>query len=201
MKRRSAPASVNLALCATSITDAAGWSEAQREPERRGARTMGTTATDTEATGRHSAANLQSCRRVIALCQRLPTNHSPLLPATRNTHSSRIARNLLKINDGAASYPQLKQGVRRNSFSSISAGTARRTFTSRPRRARTFGFARMVRRTFAAASAARQKLLRFSAAIPTMKGLHHVQWQRIQLKFLAACTASRLLLLLAPFCC
>jgi hypothetical protein len=63
---------------------------------------MGRSATDTEATRRRSAANLQSCRRAIAHCQRLAANHSPLLPSTRNTHSSRIDRNLVKINDGGA---------------------------------------------------------------------------------------------------
>jgi hypothetical protein len=79
--------------------------------------TTAVNATRMEAPTRREAASLQSCRCVSAHCQPLAISHSPLLPATRNTYSSRIAHNLFKTNDDAASYPQLKEGLCRDSFS------------------------------------------------------------------------------------
>jgi hypothetical protein len=71
---------------------------------------------DIEPTMRSYAAGLQSFRRRIAHSQLLAIRRSPLLPSTSKCDSSKRVRNSLKINGDAASYPQLKQGVRRDDF-------------------------------------------------------------------------------------
>jgi hypothetical protein len=90
-------------------------------------------ATQIEATARREATSLQSYRQSIAQCQPIARNRSTLLPSTRNTYSSRIVRNLFKTNEGAASYPQLKQGVRRDSFSREFLSQARKHSTASAR--------------------------------------------------------------------